>query len=227
MMGKEEIKEIIDKAKGFSERGHNLAALQLLQEALDEANFWSLSDKEVWMRKGLIYHCRGIIERAMGDYEEAFVSLQFACGFRHSANDTIGYAYSAFQLLRCKEYGKLPITDQEIEETKKALFAAMANSAASIADIGNMLQNLAYVEQVRGDIEKAIFFYEMVLGARRKAKDQQAIAFVSLRLAECYKANGQSYEARDSASFALGYFLSIDDEERIEEAKKVLREIKR
>ncbi len=169
----EEIREIVDEANGLSKKGENEEALQLLREAWDEANF--LSESKTKLLKGLICHYEGRVLQAMGKYKDAVESLQYAAGFRK--DDLIQLAYTWFQLFICKEYGNIPISGEEVEETKMALIAAMANDAATIKDIGNMLQNVAYVEQVKGDIKKAILFYKMTLDARRTAHDERGVAF--------------------------------------------------
>ena len=218
----ERIKAMVDRANQLSKEGNNYEASMILEEALNKATYMLPIDA-IDRSKGLVYHYKGRVEQAMGRYELAVESLNWALSYRQ--NNPVDYAYTMFQLFICKIYGKLPITDEEVEETKMALTAAMAKNAASIADIGNMMQNLAYIEQVKGSVEKAITFYKMTLEAREEAGDERGIALTQARLAECYKINGQSYEARDSASFALGYFIKTNDKERIKQVEKVLQDL--
>ena len=217
----EKIKAMVDRANQLSKEGNNLEALGILEQARRKATFMLPIDA-INRSEGLVYHYMGRVEQAMGDYKQAVTSLEFAIRLRD--NDPVAKAskvYSVFQRFICKIYGKLPITDEEVEETKMALTAAMASNAATIADIGNMMQNLAYVEQVRGDIEKAILFYEMTLAVREKVYDVRGRALTYARLAECYKEVHRDVLAKAYAGIALEYFEDTNDVERVEQVRKI------
>ena len=222
-MEEKKIREIVDEANGLSKKGENEEALQLLRGCWDETESLPFSVRKDPLR-GLICHYRGRVLQTMGKYEQAVEELQEAEGYRQ--DNPVDYAYTAFQLFICKEYGKLPISDEEVEATKFVLLEGIVDKAATIADIGNFLQNVAYIEQVKGDTEKAILFYDMTLASREMAHDERGRALTYARLAECHKeVGGEDEFAKMYAQRALEYFENTGDKERIEQVKKVLREI--
>ena len=116
----------------------------------------------------------------------------------------------------------MAISGAEVRGTKQALIIAMVDDAASTVDIGNFMQNLAYVEQVKGEINKAILFYEMTLKARETAEDARGYALTQARLAECYKELGEDAKAKKYGELALKYFKSTGDKERIEQVIAIM-----
>ena len=222
-MEEKKIREIVDEANRLSKVGKNKEALAQLNMAFDEINL--LSEVEIQQSLlGLTWHYQGSTLQRMGRYDIAVAAIEMAIAFREK--DPIARAYSVFQLFICKVYGDIAISDEEVKETKMALLRAMTDDAATIADIGNMMQNLAYIEQVRGDTEKAILFYDMTLASREMAHDERGRALTYARLAECHKeVGGEDEFAKMYAQRALEYFENTGDKERIEQVKKVLREI--
>ena len=216
-MGIKEIERMIDRANGLSKKGNNNAARQVLDEAWSQTEY--LSEDSAESLRGLICHYSGRIFQALGEYETAVRELEEAIRFRE--NDLVPRAYSVFQLFICKIYGKLPISDEEVEETKAALTAAMANKAATFADIGNMMHNLAYIEQVIGSVHRAILFYKMTLESRREAGDKRGYALTEARLAECYKEVGDNGLAMSHGKSALEYFEITGDVERTKQVKDI------
>jgi tetratricopeptide (TPR) repeat protein len=218
MKTEEEIREMVAEANGLSRKGENAKAMDLLSEADRMVVNEYHPHKDSLM--GLVCHYRGRVFQSISAYEEAVEELERAIEYRE--NDLIAKAYSVFQRFICKIYGKLSITDQEVEETKMALFAAMANNAASIEDIGNFLQNIAYIEQVKGSVEKAVAFYKMTLVMREEAEDARGYALTQARLAECYKALGNDAEAERHGKSALEYFEKTGDIQRVRQVQSAL-----
>jgi tetratricopeptide (TPR) repeat protein len=212
------IKAMVAEANQLSKEGENAKAMDLLIEAnrmvVDEYH----PHKDSLM--GLVCHYKGRLFQSIGAYKEAVEDLERAIEFRK--NDLVAKAYSAFQLFICKIYGKLSITDQEVKETKMALGMALADDAASIADIGNFLQNIAYIEQVEGSVEKAVAFYKAALVMREEAEDARGYALTQARLAECYKTLGKDTDAKRHGESALEYFTKTHDTERIKQVESVL-----
>lgn len=214
----EEIKGIVYEANGLSKRGENEEALQLLQGAWGEVEYLPEGSRTKLL-KGLICHYEGRVLQTMGKYEDAVESLQYAAGYRE--DDPIQLAYTCFQMFICKVYGNIQISDEEIEETKMALLKAMNDDAATTADVGNMMQNVAYIKQVSGDIEKAISFYHMTEVSRRRANDERGLVLTWARLAECYKINDKNELAISYGRKAIDYFEGTGDIERIKQIKDI------
>ena len=212
-----EIRRMVEEANRLSKKGEGAGAMDLLDKA------WRKVDHVYYFHskslKGLICHYIGRVWQSIEEYERVVEELARAIEFRE--NDPIAKAYSVFQLFICKVYGKLLITDEEVRDTKMALTAAMADKAATIADIGNMTQDLAYVEQVRGTTEKAVIFYKMTLAAREEAEDARGYALTQARLAECYKEIGEDAKAKKYGKSALEYFEKTGDVERVKQVKAV------
>jgi tetratricopeptide (TPR) repeat protein len=217
-MREEEIKKMVDKAKELSKRGHNKAAIQLLREAWYEVK--GLPAGRARPLKGSIRHYQGIAEQAMGQHGRAVKELEYALGYRKDS--TVDYAYIMFQLFDCKVDGDIPITDEEVEETKMALGMALVDDAATNADIGNFLLDISYIEQTRGNVDKAIVFYTTVLGVQQKVNDNRKIALAQIGLAECNLELGEKYFANVYANQALRFFLTENDKKGTERVRNVL-----
>ena len=216
---KKRIEDMVAEANQLQKNGKHQEALEQLGLAMAEIDL--LPDGEIKdSLLGLALHYRGSTLQRMGRYGNAVEALIRAIEVRE--NDPIAKAYSVFQLFICKIYGKFLMSDKEIEETKMALTAAMANNAATIADIGNFLQNIAYVEQVKGDINKAVTFYKMTLEARKEADDERGIALTWARLAEIYwDIDGKGLLAIRHGKSALEYFQKRGDVDRIKQVKDI------
>jgi len=215
----ERIKAMVKGANQLSKIGKNKEALELLDRAFANAQFLPDSEKKQSLQ-GLICHYTGRIWQAMGRYEAAAHELQCSIDFRK--NDSVACTYSVFQLFICKVYGNIPISDKEVEETKLALLKGTVDKSATIADIGNFLQNLAYVEQVKGDTNKAILFYKTTLTVREEAQDERGLALTKARLAEVYwKIEGGGPLAISYGKEALEFFKRTGDIERIGQVKKI------
>ncbi len=216
----ERIKVMVEEANRFSKEGRNLEALGILEQALNKAKYMLPIDA-IDRSNGLVFHYMGRVEQAKGDYKQAVASLGFALGYRK--DNSVDYAYTAFQLFICKDYGKLPISDEDVKETKIALSRAMMDHAATFQDIGNMMQNVAYVEQKKGYIHKAVLFYKMTETIREEADDKRGLALTQARLAEIYwkMMGGTGPLAMSYGREALRYFGEINDVERIEQVKAI------
>ena len=217
----ERIKAMVEEANRLQKVGKYEEALDILFGVSEEVSSFFPEGGVKQSLFGLVYHYTGSTLQRMGQYDRAIVALGGAVEFREQ--DPVAKAYSMFQLFICKQYGELSISDGEVEDTKAALTAAMANKAATIADIGNMMQNVAYVEQVKGDTEKAILFYEMTLKPRETAGDARGYALTQARLAECHLKIGSDKEVIwKYAGSALEYFEKTGDVERVKQINTVL-----
>ena len=219
----ERINKMVDEVNALQKSGKNKEALGLLDKVFKELRAMfgpTLISATQQFLAGRMWHYRGRVLQAMNQYDEAIDALNTAINLRK--NDAVSRAYSVFQKFICKQYGEFPISDEEVEETKLALSIAWANKAATIADIGNMMQNLAYVEQTKGDTEKAILFYEMTLKSRETAGDARGYALTQARLAEIYwEMKGMGPLAIRHGKSALEYFEKTNDVERIKQVKAV------
>jgi tetratricopeptide (TPR) repeat protein len=215
-----EIKRIVNEANGLSKKGENEEALQLLREAWNETEYLPAGPTALKAR-GLIYHYQGRVEQAMGRYGDAVVSLEYALGFRKDV--PVDYAYTMFQRFICKVYARLPISDAEVKETKMALSTAFVDKEATIMDVGNFLQDIAYIEQTKRSAEKAILFYRMTETVREEADDKRGLALTQARLAEIYwkMMEGTGPLAMSYGRDALGYFEGEGDKERIKQVKDI------
>ena len=219
----EEIKGIVYEANGLSKRDENEEALQLLQGAWDEVEHLPEGSRTKLL-KGLICHYEGRVLQTMGKYEDAVESLQYAAGYRE--DDLIQLAYTWFHLFICKVYGNIPISDEEVETTKMALLKAMANDTASDKDVGNMMQNVGHIEQVKGSAERAILLYEMALGACKKVGDERGEALIYAGISECYKKLWKKHYAGIYGELALEFFEDTGDIEETKQVKEVLKWVK-
>lgn len=218
----EKVREMVNEAAKLQRKGEWEEGLKLLREA--EKRTESLSENEAKPLKGLIWHYRGRIAQAMGQYNEAVARLEDAILIRKG--DPIGYGYSVFQLFICKDYAGYPISLLEIDGTKRALLE-MVDASKNPQEIGDVSQNLAYIEQRKGDIEKAIWFYQVAETFRGIANDQRGFALTWARLGECYERINQEQKAREYAEKALGFFKEVGDIERIAQVEAVLAKIQK
>ena len=215
----ERIKAMVEEANRLQKNGKYEEALEQLNKSFDKINVLPEGQIQQFLL-GLTWHYRGSTLQRMGRYDRAVKAIAMAIAFRE--NDPIARAYSVFQLFICKQYGKIAILDKEVKETKMALLKAMTDDAASIQDIGNMMQNVAYIEQKNGSVEKAILFYKMTLEAREEALDKRGRALTEARLAEVYwNMAGRGDLAMSFGRRALTYFEKTGDKERIKQVKAI------
>ena len=216
-MERREVREMIDEAVQLQRKGEWERGLQLLQEA--EGKTISLSESEAKPLLGLIRHYQGRILQAMGRYHEAESKLLEAIELRKG--DPIGYGYSKFQLFICRDYGGYVFPAVEIKETKTALCEWIVASQDP-REIGDALQNLAYVEQRQGDIRKALGLYHVAETFREIANDERGLALTWARLGECYVEQkiGDYEKAKEYGERALWYFKEKNDIERIQQVQK-------
>ena len=214
----EEIKGMVNEANRFQKEGEYEEALEQLNKAFDKINLLP-EDQIQQFLLGLTWHYRGSTLQRMGRYDKAVEAIAMAIAFREK--DLIARAYSMFQLFICKVYGNIPISDKEVKETKMALSRAFVDKAATIIDVGNFLQNIAYIEQTKGDIEKAISFYCATEVIRLKASDMRGLALTWARLAECYKIDGKNELAMSYGEKAINYFEVTGDVERIKQVEDI------
>ena len=214
----ERIKGMVAEAKRLQKQGENEEALQLLHKAWDESEIESLPRNIA----GLISRCEGRILRIMGRYNAASIALKYTAECMR--DNLIDYANAIFELFACMHDGDIQISDEEVQETRAALIAAMFSNEAKIEDdIGNMMQNLAWIEQLMENTEKAIIFYKMALAAREEAGDARGYALTQACLVECYvEAKSDWKIIWKYADSALEYFGKIGDTERIEQIHATL-----
>lgn len=209
------IKEMVNQAVELQRKGRWEEGLKILEQAEEETR--SRPESEAKPLLGLIRHYQGRILQAMGKYEEAVSRLQEAILVRRG--DPTGYGYSTSQLFICKDYAGYPISPLEVDATKEALWK-LIDGTQDPKEIGDAFQNLAYVEQKKGEIRKAIWFYEVAEKFRGIANDQYGFGLTWARLGECYKEIGDDAKAREYGEKALRYFEKIGDPERIQQVKK-------
>ena len=211
----EKVKKLADQAAQLQRIGKGEKGLQLLSKAVEEINSFPKDKVKFFM--GLIRHREGRILQAMKKYPEAVVKIQEAIEFRK--DDPIQYAYSMFQLFICKTEGKILITDEEVEETRKALWK-MLDITGDLKEAGDAWHNLGFIDAEQGDVLAAIQRSLRALGYRIKAKDERGIALTCARLGEYYKIKGDDREAEKYGRKALEYFEAEGDIERIRQVKE-------
>jgi tetratricopeptide (TPR) repeat protein len=210
-----EVREMINQAVQSQRRGEWEKGLELLGKSEKKTKF--LAKDEAMSLLGLIWHYRGRIEQAMGEYKKAMRSLRRAASIRRG--DPINRAYSLFQQFICADYGGIWLSPRKVREIKRALWEGI-DTAKDPRFLGDAYQNLAYIESRQGDIEKAIWFYHVVEKFREIANDQRGFALTWARLGECYKKIGEEEKAREYGEKALNYFEEVGDPERIQQVKK-------
>jgi len=215
------VKEIVNQAVEFQRKGKGEEALRLITEAeLKAIGFLgsgALGNEDTKSLIGLIRHCEGRILQAMGKYDEAEEKFRNALELRK--DDPVGYGYSKFQLFILKDYAGMSISPREVRDTKMVIWE-WADATKDPRELGDVFQNLAYIEQRRGDVQKAIWFYQVAEVFRGIASDQRGFALTSARLGECYAKIGEIEKAREYGEKALKYFEERGDIERIQQVKK-------
>lgn len=211
----EKIKETVNRATELQRKGLGSQGVQLLEEAEREVK--SLPENKLRFLMGMIRHQEGRIFQSLGDYQMAVTKLQEAIKLRK--DDPIQRAYSMFQLYICKTYGKILITDEEIAETKKALWMVI-NVSGDLKEVGDAYHNLGFIHAEQGDMTGAVRYSLRALGFKKEAKDERGIALIWARLGEYFRKTGDNQKAEDYGKKALGYFEKTGDIERIQQVKK-------
>jgi len=214
-MESEEIKKMINQALDLQRKGEWEKGLKLLQEA--EGKTKLLPENESKPLMGQIRHTESRILQAMGKHIEADQKYREAKEIRRE--DLIQFGYTVFQIFLNKEYAGIPIKSYEIKETKVAIWQ-WADAIKNPKELGDVFQNLAYIEQKQGDIKKAIWLYQVAEVFRGIANDKRGFGLTWARLGECYRQIGEDQKAQEYGKKALKYFEEIGDSERIRQVKE-------
>ncbi len=209
------LEKVVNQATEFQRNNQGEEGLKLLAVFAEEIK--SLPCGEIEYPMGSIRHHQGRILHSMGKYQSAVAKLDEAIEWRK--NDPIQWAYSMFQRFIAKVYGKIFISPEEIIETKKSQYI-LIDASKSAKQIGDAWQNLGYIEEQFGSIEKTILFYHATECYRKLAKDIRGLALTQARLGECYKKVGKIRKADDYGKKALKYFEEAGDLERIRQVKE-------
>lgn len=210
-----EIKKMVKQATELQRQGNYEEGLNLLNEAEKRTEVLL----EPWERKsifGIIFHFQGRILQAMKRYDEALEKLYAARELRK--DDPIQFGYSSFQLFICLDYASRSV--EEIKASVKKDLWKMADASKDSKQLGDIFQNMAYIYQRCGDIEKAIWFYNVSETFRRISNDRRGFALTWARLGECFKEIGDGDVAKAYGNRALKYFKKKGDVERIQQIKK-------
>ena len=186
-MERTNLRESIDQAVRWQRQGEWEKALGELQRIEGETRL--LPKEEAMPLLRLIRHYEGRFLQAAGEHLRAEEKLQMAKEIAIELGDPVGLGYSTFQWFINRDYGGIFLSPEELRETKKALWGWM-DATKNPRDLGDVFQNLAYIEQRKGDIEKAIWFYQVAEAFRGIANDQRGFALTWARLGECYKEIG-------------------------------------
>ena len=205
----EKIKKILLELKC---QGKYNEALKLLQEAEE-----NLPEDESKPLMGWIRHMEGRILQATGKHLEADHKYREAMELRRK--DPVQFGYTVFQRFINKDYAGITPEPKEVKETKIAIWQ-WADAAKDPKELGDVFQNLAYIEQKQGDIKKAIWFYKVAEVFRRIANDERGFALTWARLGECYRQLKEGQKAKEYGRKALKYFEKVGDVERIKQVKQ-------
>ena len=177
---------------------------------------------------GELMHHLGTVEQGAKNFEDALKYLRAAVWIRTDAGDTLGAAYSAFQIPMCLRVSGIPddLLLEDFRAARDAIYVVIDGPhAISDEHMGNMLQNLAFCLQVERDFVEAIKRYSEVLAYRDKANDRRGAAMTLARKAECQIEIGQIDNAHDNSMAALKIFQEIGDVNRIKQVEETLQKI--
>lgn len=232
MLNKSETKEIMDGALKKRYQDEYPDALDLYDIVIRNL---AESDEE-WARLtiGDAMHQLGATLQNMGkDYKAALSCLWCAIAYRQAIRDSIGLAYSYFQVPMCRLASgeKLEAVMPDFQKASKAIIIAisLAKRKDDYKVLGDLHHNLAYISQIEGNrYSAAIGIYSEALIYRRKAEDKRGEGLTLARLAECFLESGdfQPAIAKDYAKNALQIFQKIGDVNRIKQVDKTLEKIR-
>lgn len=214
-MESEEIKKMINQALDLQRKGEWEKGLKLLREAEEKTK--NLPKDESNPLMGQIRHMEGRILQATGKHIEADQKYREAKEFRRK--DPVQLGYTVFQIFINKDYAGIPILPDEVKEIKILLWG-WADATKNPKELGDVFQNLAYIEQKQGDIKKAIWLYQVAEVFRGIADDQRGLGLTWARLGECYREIGEEQKAREYGEKSLKYFEKVGDPERIRQVKE-------
>lgn len=202
-------------------RGQYDAAISAIDEAIQKAGGGTLL--------GRLLHDRGTTLQGAKHFTEALDYLRAAYILRQAAGDTVGAAYSAFQIPMCRSVAGDPQEALRVEFRNTADILARTlrekGDTLEVLHEGNLRQNLAYCLQFDGNYADAFTQYQAVLVLRQQASDDRGYAMTQSRMAECLLAEGRLDEAEKTAQAALRFFEEIRDQNRIQQVHATLQRI--
>jgi tetratricopeptide (TPR) repeat protein len=216
---KEEVKELIAKARELTNQKEFFEALEILKQGEriimeNEANIKRELFFALWAE---ICHARATVFQGMQEFQEAEKELKRALEKRQRIKDVKGIAYTSFELFILSKIAGKP-TPVWWEESRRALIAALLLPESDYHK-GNFLQNLAFLHQSISDYYRALQLYSSALIIKEKAKDERGKGLTYARIAECHLALGNEKSAREYAGLAMEIFKKINDQQRIDQVK--------
>jgi tetratricopeptide (TPR) repeat protein len=176
----------------------------------------------------LLHQTGNIFEKTVYGWEESKAWYNAAFVYRCTF-DPIGTAYTIFQLAMLEEtFNKngedvLPYFLKAKPYVEKAMDILQGKvlrgnaSSKDKEDYGNMLHNLAYILQRKGDIKKAKINYQIALDCRHITGDKRGEGLTLARLAEI---EGDIEVAEKYLDDAYKIFDSIGDVDRLKQVRK-------
>lgn len=193
--------------------------------------FVEKKEDETWIftKVGEVMHHIGVTYQNWRKFPEALIQLQETIVIRQLIGDTVGTAYTFFQIPMCrlaqgdKKEDVLPDFQRAEEAIKKAI--PELKKSDDIKALGDMNQNLAYIAQQKGEIRQAIDLYSQALVHRERAKDKRGEGLTFARLGECYFEVGDIGTAKSVSDCAMEIFKEIGDVNRIKQVEAILAKI--
>lgn len=228
MLGKVRAEEIIKEAMNDRYQGRYSEAMDKFDLVIREL----VASDEQWAKLtiGEAMHQIGVALQNVGkDYKAALSCLWCAIAYRQAIRDSIGIAYSYFQIPVCRLASgeKIENVMSDLQRAREAILVAISLAARKddFRVLGDMNHNLAYISQLQEDYKSAMALYAKALDFREKANDRRGAGLTYARLSECYLKIGEKDGARLNAQEALDIFQEIGDLNRIKQVQKTLAEI--
>lgn len=218
--------------------GNHERAEEILLLAIRDANGFQLL--------GRLLHELGTNAQGAGKYEEAINYLQFALKIRTLIDDTLGVAYTSFQIPMCRlvQLERGVVSSALISSFEKMILVNFQDAREKIRCVlkqpelppeqeGNMRQNLAFCLQSEGNFEDALKEYREVLKIRESAEahkeplERRDTALTYARIGDCLLGLGHAEEAREAARKALEIFEHINDKNRIKQIRDLIAKIEK
>ncbi len=232
MLNKTEVEEIIKEGMNARYQGKYSEALDKFDMVIKNL---AESDEE-WakLKIGEAMHQLGVTLQNMGKYYKAALScLWCTIVYRQVIRDSIGLAYSYFQIPMCRLASgeKVEYIMPDFHKAGEAIIIgiSLAKRKDDYKVLGDLSHNLAYISQIEGNrYSVAIGLYSEALIFRRRVKDKKGEGLTLARLAECFLESGdfQPAIAKDYAKNALRVFQEINDVKRTEQVGKILEKIR-
>ena len=233
MATREELNNLIEEALNNRYQGRYEEAINGFKTTLLLLGLFFVEEKEdetwIFTKVGEVMHQIGVAYQNWKKFPEALVQLQETLVIRELIKDTIGTAYTFFQIPMCrlaqgdKKEEVLPEFQKARRQIDKAIVELGKSDDARVW--GDMYQNLAYISQQEGDFRKAVNLYIDALQFRQKANDIRGEALTLARRGECYLETGDEEKARHDLKTALHIFKDIGDVNRIKQVEEVLAKI--